>query len=376
VGKNVVTVGATNSDDNSLWSWSNKGPTTDGRLKPDVVSPGCEARRGGSIWSALPANRYGGACGTSLAAPSVSGTMALILEDWRGTHGGDPLPATIKGLLVHTATDLGNPGPDYCFGYGLINARKAIDLVRADTRENAVVEGAISRQGERNLYTLQLGPGGKELKVSLVWDDYPADPLTAQALVNDLDLVVTGPDGKRHYPWRLDPYEPNKPAERTQADHTNNVEQICVENPQKGTWQIAVWAATLPQAYQTYSLLMTQGGFTPVLAGTSVLSVMGYLGNAVAEFDDSGNLILQGALIAHAEPTPPPGAFIFRSPDQGIVGYIDLIGNMSIRGDLSELSDCSLAGGGFTVRDWFGNTVACVDGAGNLCLAGRLYQNP
>ena len=69
VAKNVVTVGATNSDDNSLWAWSDKGPTADGRLKPDVVAPGCEARNGGAIWSTLPGNRYGGACGTSQAAP-------------------------------------------------------------------------------------------------------------------------------------------------------------------------------------------------------------------------------------------------------------------------------------------------------------------
>ncbi len=376
VGKNVVTVGATNSDDNSLWSWSNKGPTADGRLKPDVVSPGCEVRSGGSIWSTLPGNRYGGSCGTSLAAPSVSGAMALILEDWRATHDGDPLPSTVKGLLIHTATDLGNPGPDHRFGYGLISAKKAIDLVRADTLDDAIVEGVIGWQGERDLYTLRIGSGEEELKISLVWDDYPADPLTAHALVNDLDLVVIGPDGKRRYPWLLDPYEPNKPAERTQADHTNNVEQVCVENPQKGTWQVAVWGVTVPQGHQTYSLLMTRGGLVPVSTGTSVLSVTDHLGNAVAEFDDSGNLFLQGALVAHAEPTPPPGAFVFRGPDESVAGYIDLIGNMSIRGELSELSNCSLTGGGFTVRDWFGNTVACVDAGGNLCLAGRLYQNP
>ena len=65
--------------------------------------------------------------------------MALILEDWRATHGKDPLPSTIKGLLLHTAKDLGTPGPDYAYGYGLIDAKAAIDLVRADTSDDAVV---------------------------------------------------------------------------------------------------------------------------------------------------------------------------------------------------------------------------------------------
>jgi hypothetical protein len=375
VGKNVVTVGATNSDDNSLWTWSNKGPTEDGRLKPEVVAPGCETGNGGYIWSTLPGNRYGGGCGTSLAAPSVSGTMALILEDWRGTHPSDPLPATLKGILIHTATDLGDPGPDYRFGYGLINARRAIDLVRADTLEEVVVEDALGRQGQRNQYVLAIRPGEQELKVSLAWDDYPADPLTAHALVNDLDLFVTDPNGRRYYPWCLDLYEPNKPAGRHLPDHVNNLEQVFVESPVAGVWQVAVWGTNLPQGPQSYSLLASGSSFGPASTGTTLLSIMGLLGNVVAEFDDAGNLVLQGGLTVHAEPTPPVGAFIFYGPDQSITGYIDLMGNMTIQGELNERAACTPTGG-FTVCDWFGNTLASVDASGNLCLAGRLYQNP
>lgn len=376
VAKNVVTVGATNSDDNSLWPWSNKGPTEDGRIKPDVVAPGCEVRNGGSIWSTLPGNRYGGACGTSLAAPSVSGTMALILEDWRGTHGGDPWPSTIKGILLQSATDLGNPGPDYAHGYGLIDAKKAIDLVRADTLDEVIVEDAIWRQGERNLYTLDVAPGRPQLKVTLVWDDFPASPLAAQTLVNDLDLVVTGPDGTRYYPWTLDPYSPEAPGERVRPDHTNNVEQVCVDDPAEGTWTIAVWGTSVPQDYQTYSLLTGPSGLAQMSVGNSILSIVGYLGQTVAEFDDTGNLVLQGALTTRAQCAPPAGALVFNGPQQDTVGYIDLDGNMCIRGELHERSKCGPAAGGFVVTDWFGNTLAYVDMLGNLCLAGRLYQNP
>jgi hypothetical protein len=375
VGKNVVTVGATNSDDNSLWTWSNKGPTEDGRLKPEVVSPGCETGNGDYIWSTLPGNRYGGGCGTSLAAPSVSGTMALVLEDWRATHPADPQPATLKGILIHTATDLGNPGPDYCFGYGLIDARRAIELVRADTVEEVVVEDALGRQGGRNQYALTVRPDEKELRISLAWDDYPADPLTAHALVNDLDLFVTDPNGVRHYPWCLDPYEPNGPAVRTLPDHVNNIEQVFVENPPAGVWLVTVWGTTLPQGPQLYSLLAGGGSFGPAAAGTTMLSINGLLGNVVAEFDDGGNLVLQGGLTTHAEPVPPVGAFIFYGPDQSITGYIDLMGNMAIQGDVNELAACA-ATGGFVVHDWLGNTLASIDASGNLCLAGRLYQNP
>jgi subtilisin family serine protease len=375
VAKNIVTVGATNSDDNSLWAWSDKGPTADGRLKPDVVAPGCEARSGGAIWSTLPGNRYGGACGTSMAAPSVSGTMALILEDWRAVRGKDPLPSTIKAVLLHAAKDLGTPGPDYAYGYGLIDARAAIDLVRADTPNGEIVEDMILQLGERDAYTLNVPSGAKTLRLTLVWDDYPADPLAGQSLVNDLDLVVTGPDGKQYYPWTLDPLLPDKPAERTRADHTNNVEQVLVESPPKGQWQVTVQGTTVPQPQQTYSLVFGSTGPAEVATGKAILSIAGNLGQTVAEFDDEGNLVLHGSLTTGVEGVPPGGAFVIDGPDQQVAGYIDLNGNMCIRGEVSEQSSCDLIGGGFVVRDWLGRTVACVDAAGNLCLAGRLYQD-
>ena len=372
--KNVVTVGATNSDDNSLWASSDKGPTADGRLKPDVVAPGCET--GGAIWSTLPGNRYGGACGTSMAAPSVSGTMALILEKWRATYGRDPLPSTIKGLLLHTAKDLGTPGPDYAFGYGLIDAGAAVDLVGGDTSGGTAIDNMTCEQGRRDAFILNVASDAKALKVTLVWGDYPGDPLAGRALVNDLDLVVTGPDGTRYCPWTLDPSSPEKGAERTRADHTNNVEQVLVESPAKGQWEAIVSGTTVPQPHQSYSLVFSSTGSAEPAPGRTILSITGNLGQAVAEFDDEGNLVLHGSLTTGVESVPPGGAFVINGPDQGVAGYIDLDGNMYIRGELNELSSCELIGSGFVVTDWLGRTVASVDAAGNLCLAGRLHQGP
>jgi hypothetical protein len=376
VAKNVVSVGATNSDDDSLWPWSNKGPTDDGRIKPDVVSPGCETGVGGAIWSTLPGNRYGGSCGTSLAAPSVSGTMALILQDWRATHAADPWPSTLKALLLHTARDLGNPGPDYAFGYGLIDAKAAVDLARGNTSGGTLVEGATERQGQHDPYALDATTDTKELRVTLVWDDYPADPLAAPALVNDLDLVVTGPDGRRYYPWTLDPEAPQTPAVRTKADHVNNVEQVYIDKPARGQWQIVVAGTIVPQCPQRYSLILDPVDANVASSGT-VLTVAGELGRTVARFDDRGNLVLCGELTTgtQAAATPPTGAFVMQSPDLSVAGYIDLLGNMYILGQLYELSYCGLAGSGFVAKDGSGNAVASVDAAGNLYLAGRLHQD-
>jgi len=376
VAKNIVTVGATNSADDSLWTWSNKGPTEDGRIKPEVVSAGCEARSGGSVWSTLPGNRYGGACGTSLAAPSVTGTMALILDDWRAIHHQNPLPSTIKALLIHTATDLGPEGPDYAFGFGRIDAQKAVEFVRIDTIDDIIREDSIFVQGERDTYTVEVGPGETQLRITLAWDDYPAEPMAARALVNDLDLIVIGPDGKRRYPWTLDPYLPEEPAVRRQADHTNNVEQVCVENPPQGTWTVTVWGTTVPQYDQSYSLLTSRGGLASTRPRGSLLSVAGRLGGVVAEFDDAGNLVLQGRLTTQAECTPPEGAWVVRAPDQTPVAYIDPSGNMSIKGQLTERSHCAPVTGGFSLKDSLGVTVARIDAGGNLCLTGTLSQHP
>ena len=280
VAKNVITVGATNSDDGSIWAWSNKGPTGDGRIKPDVMSPGCEARRGWSIWSTLPSNRYGSGCGTSLAAPSVSGILALLLEDWRGTHQADPLPSTLKAILIHTARDLENLGPDYSCGYGAIDAREAVDLIRADTLDEVIIEDRIVSPGQEHVYTLEALPDQAELRLTLVWDDFPADPLAAQALVNDLDLVVFDPDGQRHFPWTLDPSVPLEPARRDQEDHTNNVEQVRVENPIEGSWRGTVLGVTVPECEQTYSLIASPGRLEPIISQELVSSVAGPSGGA------------------------------------------------------------------------------------------------
>lgn len=265
VAKNVISVGAINSDDGSIWSGSNKGPTGDGRIKPDVMSPGCEARRGWSVWSTLPSNRYGSGCGTSMAAPSVSGILALLLEDWRSTHEADPLPSTLKGILIHTAMDLENPGPDYSSGYGAIDARAAVDLTRADTLDEVIIEDRIVWPRQEHVYTLEVLPDQTELKLTLVWDDFPADPPAAQALVNDLDLVVTDPDGQRHFPWALDPAVPQEPARRDQEDHINNVEQVRVAGPVGGFWRVTVLGARVPECEQTYSLITSPSPLEPIM---------------------------------------------------------------------------------------------------------------
>ena len=140
--KNTIVVGATYSDTNGHTCFSSRGPTDDGRIKPDVCAPGDEkcCLYIPAIKSTLPGNTYGEMAGTSMSAPAVAGCAALLYQDYRNTHGGaDPMPATVKALLIHTAEDLGNVGPDYTYGWGLINVTAAADVIRADNNPNMTI---------------------------------------------------------------------------------------------------------------------------------------------------------------------------------------------------------------------------------------------
>jgi hypothetical protein len=176
--KNIITVGATYSDTDGMTCFSSWGPVDDGRLKPDVVAPGDEANdnpanpclTGNEINSTLPGDTYGEKAGTSMAAPHVSGSAALMLQDYKNTHDNvDPWPSTIKALLIHTAVDVGNLGPDYSYGYGRINVQDAIDMIRDDAACcNVIIENNISAQSEMDNYTIEVPAGTSELKVTLV----------------------------------------------------------------------------------------------------------------------------------------------------------------------------------------------------------------
>ena len=252
--KNAIVVGATNSNDNSMTDFSSWGPTDDGRIKPDVVAPGCEVGNEEGIVSTIPVDTYGIKCGTSMATPVVAGSVALMLEDWRATHPteDDPLPSTIKAILIQTATDLGNTGPDYKHGYGLIDVNEAVGLIEDDTANNNVIlESSVQCYGSECFQVYAPYPG-TSLKITLVWDDAPGEPGNAKALVNDLDLIVTDVLGRRKYPWVLNPNNPEAGAGKNQ-DHTNNVEQVVEVGC--GPYGIKVYGYLVLEGPQKYSLV-------------------------------------------------------------------------------------------------------------------------
>lgn len=249
--KNHIAVGAVNSNDDTMTSFSGWGPVDDGRLKPDICAPGCQVGADAGVTSTVNSGGYEARCGTSMAAPVVTGLVALILEDWKNEFPGSSLPpnATIKTLLVHNAADLETPGPDYQTGYGSVRVQNTINFLR----DGQFFQETIAH-GEEAQFFIPVVTSGAPLKVTIAWDDPPGALNTAPELVNDLDLKVISPSGTIHYPWTLNPSTPSAPAVRTQADRLNNIEQVMVDSAEAGSWTVIVSGYAIPVGPQAFTI--------------------------------------------------------------------------------------------------------------------------
>src|SRR5262249_51968735 len=140
LAKNCVCVGATDAisgpaalrNTSSFSSW---GPADDGRIKPDLVAMGEKVYAAGAYKkgdSVARPDHYDRVDGTSFATPTAAGIGALLVELFNNKQEREPTSAEIKAVLVHTAMDAGEPGPDLKFGWGIINALAAGRLIAAE----------------------------------------------------------------------------------------------------------------------------------------------------------------------------------------------------------------------------------------------------
>lgn len=262
--KNSIVVGATNSNDRSMTWFSSWGPVDDGRIRPDVCAPGCQSDGDGGITSTTQGGGYGVMCGTSMATPATSGVIALVLDQMRLQPGSIvwPLPSTIKALMINTAVDLGEIGPDFQFGFGEIHAQAAVDAIR----ERYTLDEAMLEQGEDASFEFNVTEAMDELKVTVAWSDPPGEQLATVTLVNNLDIYLEAPSGETHLPWVLAPLDPELPATRG-VDVLNPVEQVVVDSPELGVWTLHVTGTAIPEGPQAYSVaanLPAYAGFSGI----------------------------------------------------------------------------------------------------------------
>lgn len=231
--KNVITVGAVQFNDVNS-TFSSYGPTLDGRLKPDVTAVGV------NVFSTTSNNTYtGGYNGTSMACPGTSGTLALLYEQFKKVYGFSPYAHTLKAVLCNTSEDLGRPGPDFQFGFGRINGRRASHIIDSGYFwVDSVGQSAFWTD------TLDIASGLLELKIMLVWDDRRAAPNARPALVNDLDLEIDSA-GVTIRPWVVESVCPSCNATR-KTDTLNNSEQVTIKNPVSGKYVIKVIGKEVP----------------------------------------------------------------------------------------------------------------------------------
>ncbi len=240
--KNLISVGAIDRD-LSLSVFSSFGPTKDGRVKAGGGALGV------NVLSTSVRNWTTTLSGTSMAAPAISGTVALLADRFRSKNGKQAPPELLRGLLMNTATDLGNPGPDYSYGFGLPDAVKSVKAIDEDTWRTDSVGAGQTREIE-----FEVGGGQPSLRVMLAWSDPPAPAGRTRQLMNDLDLKLISPDGAAYNPFVLDAVRPEQDA-RTGENLVDTVEQIAVAQPAAGRWKVVVSAKDLAVGPQDFAVV-------------------------------------------------------------------------------------------------------------------------
>ncbi|MEO3404468.1 S8 family peptidase [Mucilaginibacter sp. CAU 1740] len=231
--KNVLVVGGTGRT-GIVEDLSSAGPTFDGRVKPEIIADGED--------------------GTSGAAALTSGAVALLQQAYKKQTGHQPSSALIKSILINTADEISDtPGPAYKTGYGNLNALEAIRTIN----NKRYISGSVTNAGETS-YQITVPDSCKELKVTLAWNDAPADVNTSKALINNLDLSVSTPDGQTTLPWVLNSFPSadslTAPAVR-KIDTINNVEQVTMSTPAAGVYSIHVKGSKVTTASQQFHVV-------------------------------------------------------------------------------------------------------------------------
>lgn len=273
----------------AMSGFSSWGPTDDGRVKPDISGKGV------NMYSSVGGSNsaYANYSGTSMSSPNVAGSLMLLQEHYNEITGEFMKASTLKGLAIHTADETGAaPGPDYRFGWGLLNVQRGAEVISGMNDSSYLIEETLV-SGETIVFSVESN-GSDPLVASATWTDPPGTPLPANAsslddptpmLVNDLDLRLFDTNaGIDYLPWKLDPG--NFTAAATNGD--NNVDVVEKVEISGATGEHAVFlshkGANLLNGSQDVSIIISNMGTPDFLALTHNGQVYICVGDSNAEF--------------------------------------------------------------------------------------------
>jgi serine protease AprX len=271
--KNVLTVAAVNQVTNytspssvQMSSFSNFGPTDDGRIKPDISAKGTSVSSTNSVTDAS----YNVLQGTSMSAPAITGLIALLQKHYNNLNPTTFMKsASVRGLICHSAREAGEEvGPDYGFGWGLADGLNAAQVISSKGTTGILDERSLENGATYTAsFTIN---SSQDINVTICWTD-PTGSANISSnnddrsprLRNNLDLKVIK-DGTIYYPWKLNPDEAYAPATNNSDNNVDNVERVQVFNATPGTYTIQVnHKGTLQNGSQDYTLIAsTTNGLT------------------------------------------------------------------------------------------------------------------
>ncbi len=268
--KNCLTVGATEnyrpyeklynglsiSDNPDEAAFFSSRGCADGRIKPDVVAPGTYiastlSSNAQEIYLAYPGNsNYQYMHGTSMATPITTGSVAAIREYIQETYNITPSAALIKAFVINGALSQGYTQDK---GWGKVSIYDSL------FSSHIINDSASVAHGQTQTYSTQCNVTRSDmpLKITLVWTDYPGDETAPNALVNNLDLKVTSPNGTVVYNGNdfTSPYN-------SEVDNKNNVENVIINTPVSGTYTVEVTGTNVQYGPQPYALVYSSDFFS------------------------------------------------------------------------------------------------------------------
>ena len=283
--KNVLTVGSVVqnnlSDTPALSIFSSAGPTDDGRIKPDLVGVGEH------LFSTIATGvtDYASFSGTSMATPNVAGSLVLLQQLATQLYNAPYKAATIKGLAIHTATDIGAIGPDYLTGWGLLNTEYAAQLIQASFRSPLLIQE--KQVTNEEVFEIEvLAHDYQDMKITLSWTDPPGAPINATGpellnnatptLTHDLNLkVIEQASNDVFLPFVLSRTSPGLNAQ-TGINSVDPVEQVFIPNAKPGIYTLVIETANdLTTPSQDFSLLLSgvKEPFAPIELDTTHIDV-------------------------------------------------------------------------------------------------------